>query len=204
MAPPTLPGGSGVLGCDPKTTGQFIRWSAARNGSDDRQFDIELFETAGGPVFDPLVAADVATEIALNALLAPTRLQRLEVQHAADPALPGAAELLDAVMARLIDPANDALTRRVAYRAIVSMAQTARRPDTAPDVALLLGDRVHAIATRLARQRGDEATRAWGAQLSRQLLEPEVLERLLKERPRVADIPPGEPIGTETSWMDGL
>lgn len=126
------------------------------------------------------------------------------MQHAADPALPGAAELLDAVMARLIDPANDALTRRVAYRAIVSMAQTARRPDTAPDVALLLGDRVHAIATRLARQRGDEATRAWGAQLSRQLLEPEALERLLKERPRVADIPPGEPIGTETSWMDGL
>lgn len=177
--------------------------SAARNGSDDRQFDIELFETAGGPVFDPLVAADVAAEIALNALLAPTRLQRLEVQHAADPALPDSAEVLDAITARLVAPAGDALTRRVAYRAIVSMAQTARRPDTAPDIALLLGDRVHAIATRLARRRGDDATRAWATQLSRQLLEPEALERLLKERPRVADIPPGEPIGAETSWMDG-
>lgn len=178
--------------------------SAARNGSDDRQFDIELFETAGGPVFDPLVAADVAAEIALNALLAPTRLQRLEVQHATDPALPGAAELLDAITAQLVAPAADALTRRVAYRTIVSMAQAARRPDTAPEVALLLGNRVHAIATELSRQRGDDATRAWGAQLSRQLLEPEALERLLKDRPRVTDIPPGEPIGAETSWMDGL
>lgn len=178
--------------------------SAARNGSDDRQFDIELFETAGGPVFDPLVAADVATAIALNTLLAPTRLQRLEVQHAADPALPGVAELLDTITARLVAPAHDALTRRVAYRAIVAMAQAARRPDTAPDVAVLLGARVHAVASSLARQRGDDATRAWGEQLSRELLDPEGMERLLKERPRVADIPPGEPIGAETSWMDGL
>jgi hypothetical protein len=176
--------------------------SSPRNGSDNRQFDIELFETAGGPVFDPLAAADVGAEIPLNALLAPTRLARLEVQHAADPQALGVSELLDQLLAATLPDRTDALGRRIAYRTIVTMAQVARKPGTAPDVAALLDSRVRDVAEALARRHGDAADQAWASSLSRQLLDPQERERLLADRPRTVDVPPGDPIGGESDWMD--
>jgi hypothetical protein len=176
--------------------------SSARNGSDNRQFDIELFETAGGPVFDPLVAADVGAEIPLNALLAPTRLARLEVQHAADPQAPGVGELLDRLLAATLPERTDALTRRVAYRTIVTMAQTARNPQTTPEIAAILDSRVHDLAEALGRRHGDAAEQAWASSLSRQLLDPRERERLMADRPRSVEVPPGDPIGGESDWMD--
>lgn len=175
--------------------------SAPRNGTSNRQFDIELFETAGGPVFDPLVAADTATSMTLGTLLASKRLARMEIQHAADPAMPGVTELLDAIEARVMTKRNDALDRRITLRAIVAMAQASRRTATPPEAAALLGDRVNRIAKRLAGTQGDADDRAWAAQLSRQLLDPQAMERLIAERPRAPEIPPGDPIGSDTDWM---
>ena len=163
--------------------------SAARNGSDNRQFDIELFQTAGGPVFDPLVAADVGAEIPLNALLAPSRLARLEIQHAADRQALGVSELLDGLLAATLADRTDALSRRIAYRTIVTMAQVARRPETSPEVAAILDSRVQAVASGLARRKGDAADTAWASSLSRQLLDPRDRERLLADRPRSVDVP---------------
>ena len=176
--------------------------SSPRNGSDNRQFEIELFETAGGPVFDPLVAADVGAEIPLNALLAPTRLARLEMQHAADPQALGVSELLDRLLAATFPDRTDALSRRVAYRTIVTMAQIARRPGTSPEVAAILDSRVHDVAEALAKRHGDAADMAWASSLSRQLLDPQERERLLADHPRNVDVPPGDPIGGESDWMD--
>ena len=161
---------------------------------------MEFFRTAGGPVFDPLVAADVAVAVALNTLLAPGRLQRLEVQHAADPTMPGVSELLDAIEKRTQVPRTDLLMRRVFWRTVVTMAQTAHNAATTPEIAALLGERVHAIAEQLGRRKGDGDERAWAAQLSRQLLDPASLEKLIGERPRISDIPQGDPIG-EADWM---
>ncbi|MFD1787116.1 zinc-dependent metalloprotease [Sphingomonas floccifaciens] len=174
--------------------------SAPRNGTGNRQFDIELFETAGGPVFDPLVAADTATQLALGTLLAPRRLQRLEAQHAIDPAMPGVTALLDAVEAAAVTRFADSLTRRVATRAIVAMAQAGRANATPPEASALLNERVTRIATRLSKltATGDEGT--WAAGLSRQLLNPQTLATLIAERPRTPDVPPGDPIG-DTDWM---
>jgi len=176
--------------------------STPRNGTDNRQFDIELFRTAGGPVFDPLAAADVAATLALNTLMAPARLQRLEVQHAADPALPGMAELLDRIEARVLPPRTDAVGRRVAWRALAIMAQVSRRPDTAPEVALLLSARLRRIGQALATRAGPPDERAWAAELSRRLLDPEALERMVADRPREARVPPGDPIGGG-DWLGG-
>ncbi len=176
--------------------------SSARNGSDNRQFDIELFQTAGGPVFDPLVAADVGAEIPLNALLAPSRLERLEVQHAADAQALGVAELLDRLLAATLPDRTDPLSRRIAYRTIVTMAQTARKPGTSPEVAAILDGRVHDVAEALARRKGDAADTVWATSLARQLLDPQERERLLADRPRTVDVPPGDPIGGESDWMD--
>lgn len=174
--------------------------SAPRNGTDNRQFEIELFETAGGPVFDPLVAADTATQLTLGTLLAPRRLQRMEVQHAVDPAMPGVTALLDAVEGAALADRATPLGRRIATRAIVVMAGAARATATPPEAAALLTERVNRIATRLARTAagGDEG--AWAAGLSRQLLDPQALATLIAERPRTPDIPPGDPIGSD-DWM---
>ncbi len=173
--------------------------SAARNGSDNRQYDIETLQTAGGPVFDPLVAADVAAEVTLGTLLAPTRLQRLVVQHAADAQALSLDELLDRLDAIAIPEHGDALSRRIAYRTIVTLAQVARRPGSTPEVATTLDARVQQIAARLAKRAGDGG---WGTSLSRQLLDPREREALLADHPRVSTVPPGEPIGGgEDDWM---
>lgn len=60
--------------------------------------DREYFSTRATPLFDPLGAADAATALTLQFLLAPPRLQRLALQHAADPALPGVAELIKGLL----------------------------------------------------------------------------------------------------------
>ncbi|MDE1148163.1 MAG: zinc-dependent metalloprotease [Azospirillaceae bacterium] len=180
--------------------------SAARNGSDNRQYDIELFATAGGPVFDPLVAADVAASVTLSTLLAPTRLARLEAQHAADPQALGVAEVLDRLMAAVLPDKSDAVSRRVAYRTLITLAQVAHRPGTTPEVAALADQRVHEVAETLAHARGDAEERAWGASLARQLSDPQQLDKLLADRPRTVEVPPGDPIGggnwAEGDWMD--
>ncbi|MBN2971779.1 zinc-dependent metalloprotease [Roseomonas aeriglobus] len=174
--------------------------SAPRNGTANRQFDIELFDTAGGPVFDPLVAADTATQLTLGTLMAPSRLQRLEVQRAIDPTMPGVTALLDAVEDATLKSFSDPLARRIATRTVIALAQAARNEATPPEAAALLGDRVTRIATRLSKvaSAGDEG--AWAAGLSRQLLDPQTLATLIAERPRTPDVPPGDPIG-DTDWM---
>lgn len=175
--------------------------SAARNGSDNRQYDIELFATAGGPVFDPLVAADVAAEVTLNTLLAPSRLQRVAIQHAADPDALGLDELLDRLLAATLPAQTDALQRRIAYRTIVTLAQVAHRQQTSPDVAGTINARLSRVADQLARRRGADAD--WAGDLARRLGDPRALEKLVAERPRTSTIPPGDPIGGgEDDWMD--
>lgn len=60
--------------------------------------DREYFATRAAPLFDPLAAADAAATMTLQFLLAPARLQRLTLQHARDPALPGVRDTLDALL----------------------------------------------------------------------------------------------------------
>ncbi|WP_233281518.1 zinc-dependent metalloprotease [Sphingomonas changnyeongensis] len=78
--------------------------SAGWSGDGDRQFDIEVMRTPGGTVFDPLVAADVAAQVTLGALLAPERLARMADQHRRDPAIPGVGELAERLIGLVARP----------------------------------------------------------------------------------------------------
>ncbi|MBN8712711.1 MAG: zinc-dependent metalloprotease [Xanthomonadales bacterium] len=181
--------------------------SAARNGSQNRQYSIELFSGSAGNVFDPLVATDTAAELTLDALLAPQRLARVEAQHAVDANALGVSELLDRLLAVTL-PAQtpDALTQRIAYRTLLSMAQVAHDPKTTPGVAALFDQRVHEVATALAQRKGSAGERAWAASLSRQLLNPQQLDKLLSTtRSRSVEVPPGAPIGSsdDDGFTDG-
>jgi hypothetical protein len=175
--------------------------SAPRNGSRNRQYNIELFSDSAGTPFDPLVAADAAAELTLDALLAPTRLARVEAQHAGDANALGVDELLDRLLAATLPDHTDALERRIAHRTLMTMAATAHDPRTTPGVAATLDQRLHDVALALAHRNGDAADRAWGASLSRLLLDPQQLDKELARHARSTGIPPGAPIGSEADWL---
>jgi hypothetical protein len=171
--------------------------SSPRNGSDNRQFDIEVFATAHGPLFDPLVAADTSAEITLNSLLAPARLARVSAQQAVDSAMPGVEEILDRLWSAVRPQDNGALSERIAYRTVAMMAATAYDKATTPEVAALIDQKLHDIGNQLSG--GD----AWASSLSRRLLDPRERAKLAKDLPRSVPIPPADPIGGgEGDWMD--
>ena len=175
--------------------------SAARNGSPNRQYQIELIDSASGTPFNALDAADVAAELTLSALLAPKRLARIDAQHVADTKTLGIGELLDGLLATTLPSTSDAVSRRIAYRTLLTLAQVARNPATTPDVAAELDSRVHDAASALVSRRGDATERAWASSLSRLLLDPQQLDKLLAARARAVNVPPGSPIGAESDWM---
>lgn len=174
--------------------------SAAINGRGDAQFDQEVFRNAGSFAFDPLVAADVAAQLTLDSLLAPARLARLFEQHRRDPAMPGVELLLDRIQSATIGARRDPVGRRIAYRAVLTIARSAKDAATSPDVAAILEDRLARLATSLdAGGSGEDGI--WSRHLAKLLRDKDLLQRELDKRPAAPTIPPGMPIG-DTGWFD--
>lgn len=171
--------------------------SAGWSGNSDRQFDIEIFRTAGGPVFDPLAASDAAAMVTLNALLAPDRLNRLAEQNRVDEAQLGAAEMIDRLIAT-VRPAEGSLggvQRRVATTTALALARVQRDPALPPSLAVALDERLRRLAAELAKRPGNEAERDWSRGLARLLGDREALDKALAEPRRLPQVPPGMPIG---------
>lgn len=168
----------------------------------DVQFNREVFANAGAAVFDPLVAADVAAQLPLASMLAPSRLRRMLEQNRRDPSMPGVAELLDAIDKKVVSVRPDAVSRRVAWRALITMAQTLADPATSPDVAAVLSGRLDAIAKRLSAGGAGEDG-AWATYMSKLLGDRAALATVLAAEPKAAPaIPPGMPIGGDTGWFE--
>lgn len=168
--------------------------------TNDIQFNNEVFANAGAAAFDPLVAADVAAQITLDSLLAPSRLTRVFEQNRRDTGMPGVAELVDAIDRDVISRRTDAVGRRIAYRALLTMAETQRDPTTSPAVAAILADRIETIGTRLAAGgRGEDGE--WARYMAALLKDDTRLSTLLGQRQAVPEIPPGMPIGGSTGWF---
>ncbi|KQW69263.1 peptidase [Phenylobacterium sp. Root77] len=170
--------------------------SSAQSGDPDRQYTIEVFATAGGPVFDPLVAAEVAAGLTLDNLLAPDRMARLVDQHRRDPAQLGAGEMLDQLMDTVFTPATGRLgevSRRVQTRLVLNLANAARDPKVSPAVAAEIGARLAALPARL-KGGADAADRAHRQRLIALLGDPALLADLSAPRLK-PQTPPGMPIG---------
>jgi hypothetical protein len=125
----------------------------------------------------------------------------LESQHATDANALGVNEVLDRLLAATLPDRTDTLARRVAWRTLLTIAQAAHNPKTTPGVAAVLDQRLHDTALALAKRNGDAADRAWGASLSRQLLDARELDKLLAAHARSVAIPPGAPIGEAADWL---
>lgn len=179
--------------------------SAGWSGDDDRQYDIEIFKTAGGTVFDPLAAADARAAQTLMVLLAPARLARLSDQHITDSSLPGVDGVVDRLISATFDAKDGgrlaAIRRRVATSTALALARAARDPATAPDAAVAIEDRLTRLSATLAKRPGDAEETAWARGLSRLLADREALDKAAADKGRMTRVPPGMPIGAEDDWM---
>lgn len=174
--------------------------SAGWAGDRDRQTDIELIPTAGGPVFDPLAATETGAAVTLTDLVAPTRLNRLEIQSQADPAFPSAHEVIDRLIERTfafdrLGESQAAVQRRIATTTALALARAQRDPALSPTIALALSDRLQRLAASLARTTGTGVQADWSRGLARLLGDREALAAAVADQRRLPTIPPGMPIG---------
>jgi len=178
--------------------------SAGTTGEDDRQYEVEVMATAGGPVFDPLVAADTAATLVLDLLLQPQRLTRLHLQHAVDAAMPGPGEVLDRLLADAAKRTGTAAGRRYAWRVLLSLAGVARG-SADPEVASLAQARLEPAVRALASLPAGTDAGAWGRGAARLFADDEALEKALAARAKAPPVPPGMPIGGASvggGWVD--
>ncbi|RVU06486.1 DUF5117 domain-containing protein [Novosphingobium umbonatum] len=175
----------------------LVGWlSSGVNGKSDAQFDTEVFDNAGSAVFDPLVATDVAAQVTLDSLLAPTRLTRVYEQQARDAGQLGLGEMLDALAVATYDHTGSAVEKRIALRTLLTIARSRKDPATPVDVAAVLQERLDRAAEGLAKQAG------WGATVAALLRSgPSLDAEIGKMGRRAPAIPPGMPIGGETEWF---
>jgi len=181
------------------------RLSAGWSGNSDRQTDIEIMPTAGGPIFDPLTATEVGTAVTLADLLAPERLNRLEIQNQADSASPGAQEAIDRLIDRTfgfagLDASSAAVQRRIATTTALALARVQRDTALSPTVALALSERLNRLAATLGRAPGTTVQSDWSRGLARLLGDREALAAAVADQRRLPRIPPGMPIGAEGDW----
>lgn len=166
--------------------------SAGWSGNPDRQEQIEIFRTAGGPVFDPLAASEVTAQMTLANLLVPERLNRLEIQAQANAGWLTPSDIFERLLQRAtrVDAANQVLQRRIGTVTILALARVQRDSSLSPSVALALSDRLQRLAGELQRSNSD-----WARGLGRLLGDRQALAAALDEQRRIPQIPPGMPIG---------
>lgn len=173
--------------------------SAGWSGESDRQTEIEVIRTAGGPVFDPFSATETAVAMTLSDLIAANRLNRLEIQNQADPASPSAHEAIDRLIDRAFSAPRDesaaAVQRRVATTVALGLARTQRDGALSPTIALALSDRLSRLGTTLAATKGNGVQADWSRGLGRLLLDRDALTAALADQRRLPKVPPGMPIG---------
>jgi hypothetical protein len=171
--------------------------SSGFGGDSDRQADIEIIPTAGGPVFNPLEATEVGAVQTLDALLAVDRLNRLESQHAADSGVPAPSQVFDLLLDRTLAQSGSEVGRRIATVSVLALARVQRNPILSPTVAMELSGRLDRLADQLARKRGPAAEQDWARGLAALLNDREALDKAIADPARLPRVPPGMPIGMD-------
>jgi hypothetical protein len=169
--------------------------STGFGGNRDRQTDIEIIPTAGGPVFDPLKATELGAAQTLNSLLSADRLDRLEAQHAADPSIPSPAQLFDLLLSKTLAQSNSDVGRRIATTVVLSLARVQHSASLSPTIAFQLSGRLSRLADELDRLKGPQQD--WAHGLAMLLRDREELNKAIADPARLPNVPPGMPIGMD-------
>jgi hypothetical protein len=168
--------------------------SGGFGGNADRQTEIEIIPTAGGPVFDPLKATEVGAVHSLSSLLNPQRLNRLEAQHSTDRSVPSPGQLFDLLIDRTMAASNQDVGRRIATTSVLALARAQREAALSPTLSLQLSARLDRLAERLKRSRGGDAQGDWSRGLAALLQDREALDKAIADPARLPRVPPGMPI----------
>jgi hypothetical protein len=171
-----------------------LTMSAGFGGNDDRQTEIEIISTAGGPVFDPLKATEIGVVQTLNALLSPERLNRLETQHSADASVPSPSDVVERLSAQTFGATDREVGRRIATTTALALARVQRSTALSPTIALALSSQLERLAERLRRQRGTDVRSDWSRGLAALLSDREALDKAIADPARLPRVPPGMPI----------
>ncbi len=147
-------------------------------------------------MFDPLKATEIAAVHSLSGLLAAQRLNRLEIQHAADRSVPSAHDVAE----RLIDHADrvaqqGAIGRRIATMIAVSLVKAAHHGSLSPTLSLAIDNRLERWGRELSRKRSRDAAGDWRRGLGAMLSDREARESVAKDASALPSVPPGMPIG---------
>ncbi len=168
--------------------------SAGSAELEDRQSVIEQIPGAGRDMFDPMKATEIAAVQSLNSMLDPARLNRLEAQRAADPAVPGPHEVAASLIAQSFTRNPSALGQRIATTVALALARAARQPTLSPAVAAQLQGQLDRLAGGLVRERDRSAAGDWARGLGALLQDREALDKAIADPARLPQIPPGMPI----------
>ncbi len=178
------------------------------SGSQDPQFDSELFGDAASPLFDLKAAASAAVEGTLSDLLEPSRLERVSYQGERDPSQLGLPELLDHTLgsafptrpvARRLAP----LQRVVQSRLLVRLSGLMTNEATPADIKTGVRDALDRLGKRLATVRNGDPIDVAQAQWLSETIHARDYDKLYvvqkssdhAKAPADVTIPPGVPIG---------
>lgn len=170
--------------------------SYSQGDDGDYSTQIEIMPTAGGPVFDTLRATEIGAVHVLDSLLDPQRLNRLEMQHATDAAVPSPS----AIATRLIIAADAAAAqgpvgRRIATTIVLDLVRTAREKTLARSIGLQLEGKLLGLKKRLTTSRGTDEEADWRRGLGALLSDQEALTAAVANHTLLPVVPPGMPIG---------
>ncbi len=166
----------------------------------------ELFPGRTGRTFDPLAAAETATNLTVGLLLNPARAARLVEYHARNPKSPGLGDVIDALVAATWKSTRQAglstylaEVQRVADRtALTGLLGLAANDQASPQARAVVLLKIDGLKKWIAQQAGASLTE--DAQLAHYRFALREIERFEKEpeafKPAPAPaLPPGAPIG---------
>lgn len=181
--------------------------SQGQAATPDRQFEIEVLETQGGPVFDPMGAAVVASDMTLRALVEAPRLNRVLEQHRRDPSQVSLDELLSwlfgVVQAQADEPRRFAeIRRRQQARVVGDLVDVLSDKTLSPTAAGLVEQGLKAFAAGLDTSKGAPEAVAFNRRLADLIGkgDREALKLLASDVAPAPRQPPGSPIG-EDCWF---
>jgi hypothetical protein len=160
----------------------------------------EDFRGSTGRVFDPLGAAEAAANLSIGLVLNPERAARLVEDHAADPAVDGLAQVIDALLAATwraaprtgMAGAVQRTTDSVALFHLMSLASNADVPEPVRGIAF---SKLRELRGWLERTPAAEPQmRALGEFAAAQIKRFEENPKEVNV-PKPAEPPPGQPIG---------
>ena len=107
----------------------------------------ELFAKRTTPIFDPIGAAEIAADIAINGLLEPNRAARMIDFHSRDRANPDFREIVDALINRSWGAPYSANAKEAAVQRAVQSVVVSELMDLAADANAR--SQVRAVATEI-------------------------------------------------------